>query len=347
MWTERGSTRSAYRSTGGSSASRRVSTGWPMRSPRSSATPVPVPPSSRPSSSTSRRCDGRMAGGNVDQALSVWAAHRRRAEALRERHAYAGEVLTCYLALLDAWEQGADLARTQRPQPQQVAQWATERVLPSVVAATEAAGPEKLARATRGVFDEGQLGLALVAWLAGEELAPVERYLARASLWPALVVLDEDAGLACVADASPRGTRHCPRCGGLPQLSYRLGGEDHLTSGPRSLMCARCAHSWSYSSSTCPSCGETTGSKRTVYTEQRGGPIVGPDTGNPDADAVQPMFAHLRIDACASCERYLIDVDLGRDTLAVPEVDELAALPLDLYATEHGLSKITPNLMGF
>ena len=31
----------------------------------------------------------------------------------------------------------------------------------------------------------------------------------------------------------------------------------------------------------------------------------------------------------------------------LPEVDEMVALPLDLYAAEHGLSKITPNLMGF
>jgi hypothetical protein len=31
----------------------------------------------------------------------------------------------------------------------------------------------------------------------------------------------------------------------------------------------------------------------------------------------------------------------------VPEVDELTALPLDLFASEQGLSKITPNLMGF
>jgi hypothetical protein len=31
----------------------------------------------------------------------------------------------------------------------------------------------------------------------------------------------------------------------------------------------------------------------------------------------------------------------------VPEVDELAALPLDLFAAERGLFKITPNLMGF
>jgi hypothetical protein len=31
----------------------------------------------------------------------------------------------------------------------------------------------------------------------------------------------------------------------------------------------------------------------------------------------------------------------------VAEVDELIALPLDLFAAEHGLTKITPNLMGF
>jgi len=31
----------------------------------------------------------------------------------------------------------------------------------------------------------------------------------------------------------------------------------------------------------------------------------------------------------------------------VPVVDELAAIPLDLYAREQGFSKITPNLMGF
>jgi len=58
-------------------------------------------------------------------------------------------------------------------------------------------------------------------------------------------------------------------------------------------------------------------------------------------------FPHLRIEACATCERYVIDVDLGRDREAVPDVDELAALPLDLFAADCGLTKITPNIMGF
>jgi FdhE protein len=67
-------------------------------------------------------------------------------------------------------------------------------------------------------------------------------------------------------------------------------------------------------------------------------------TGRWSAAASSP---HLRIEGCESCKRYLIDVDLGRDARATPEVDELAALPLDLFAAERGLTKVTPNLMGF
>jgi FdhE protein len=292
-----------------------------------------------------------MAAPGVDKALSPWATHRRRAAVLRERYPFAAEVLTFYLVLLDAWEDGWDVAREDRPEPRQLARWAVERVLPRVVKATEAAGPEPLAAAARDLVEAGRLEESLAAWLAGAELAPVERYLARASLWAPLVALEADAGAACADDPSPRGDRHCPRCGGPPQLSFRSRAEDRLVSGRRHLVCGRCGQSWSYSGSSCPSCGETSGSRRTVYAERRDGLAVGRDGDDREATDVAradaPTFPHLRIDACASCERYLIDVDLGRDTQAVPEVDELAALPLDLYAAEHGLSKITPNLMGF
>jgi formate dehydrogenase maturation protein FdhE len=43
----------------------------------------------------------------------------------------------------------------------------------------------------------------------------------------------------------------------------------------------------------------------------------------------------------------LLNVDLLADPAAVPLVDEMSALPLDLYAREKGFAKITPNLMGF
>jgi FdhE protein len=59
------------------------------------------------------------------------------------------------------------------------------------------------------------------------------------------------------------------------------------------------------------------------------------------------VFPHIRMEACESCRRYLLNVDLLADPAAVPIVDEMAALPLDLYAREKGFSKITPNLMGF
>jgi FdhE protein len=292
-----------------------------------------------------------MVAPDVDNGRSPWGAHRRRAEVLRERYPFAAELLTVQLALLDVWDYGWALARDERPEPRELAHWAVDAVLPSVVKATEAAAPESLAVAARGLVEAGRLEESLTGWLAGGELPPVERYLARASLRAPLEALAADADAACAADPSPRGDRRCPRCGGPPQLSFRGLSDDPLVSGRRSLACARCGQSWSYSASTCPSCGETSGSRRTVYAEPHDGPVVGRAGDQPDATEVTqvapPTFPHLRVDACATCARYLIDVDMGRDARAVPEVDELAALPLDLHAAEHALSKITPNLMGF
>ena len=280
-------------------------------------------------------------------ATSPWVASRRRAEALRDRHAFAAEVLTLYLALLDVWEEAWDAARTGGgPGGQGLAGWAAERVLPRVVDTTVRYGPERLGKALAEATVTGAAGEELLAaWLAGAELAPLERYLARAALRGPLEGVD--AGAACARDPARRGGRRCPACGGPPQLSFRTDAGDQLVSGRRRLLCARCGQSWSYSGSTCASCGETAGRKRTIYSERRTGPQVGHGRHGADADATAMTFPHLRIEGCESCRHYLIDVDLGRDPRAVPEVDELAALPLDLYAAERGISKITPNLMGF
>jgi FdhE protein len=270
-----------------------------------------------------------MTGSRVE--ASPWAVGRRRAENLRERHDFAAEVLTLYLALLEVWEEGWAAARAE--EPESLPGWAARRVLPKVVAATAESGPKPLVESLPAEFHGAEELLA--AWLAGEELVPVERYLARATLRGPLEAVD--AGAACAHDPSPRGDRRCPRCGGPPQLSFRSDTGDSLVSGQRKLQCARCGESWSFSSSSCAYCGD---GRRTVYTEQRDGPTVG------RGESGGLMFPHVRVEACASCQRYLIDVDLGRDPLAVPEVDELAALPLDLYAAEQGFSKITPNVMG-
>ena len=263
---------------------------------------------------------------------SPWAAHRPRGEALRERHPFAGELLTLYLALLEVWEEAWRAARADPPDA--LAPWAAEHVLPAVVRCTVRFGPQPLSAA---VGELGAVEPLLAGWLAGAELAPVERYLARAVLRGPIEAVDPAA--ACAGDPAPRGGRHCPLCGGRPQLSYRTDAADALVTGRRFLTCVRCARSWPYTGNACASCGETAGARRTVFAERPGAPVVGRRSAG--------LLPHLRVEGCESCSRYLIDVDLGVDGRAVPEVDELTALPLDLYAGERGLEKIAPNLMGF
>jgi len=240
-----------------------------------------------------------------------WVAHRRRAGVLRTRHGFAAEVMRLYVAVAGVWAYTWERARTERPTD--LAGWAHERVLPEILAVTVESGPAALAQMV------ADTDVDLGEWLRGQDLPPVERYLARASLTPVV------AALGWPAESSG----HCPHCGGLPQLSSRSAASDPLVSEPRRLLCSRCAQTWNHSRSSCPYCGETEGAKRTVYAEENG-----------------DRFPHLSLEACHSCDRYLIEVDLRRDRDAVPDVDELAALPLVIYAAENGLTKITPNIMG-
>lgn len=263
---------------------------------------------------------------------SVKTARRLRAEALLARHPFAAELLTLYLALLDVW----DGVRDSPADTDELPSWTAARVVPGVVEATVAAGPPALRDAVRS---RTRIEDALAGWLASAPLDPVDRYLARASLTPVLEALGERAGDACVPGV---GGELCPRCGGPPQLSCVASSGESLVSGPRSLLCGRCGASWTCSRSVCPACGEHQDAQLSVHAEHWHGPVSGRRDGNG-----QPVFPHLRIASCATCRRYLIEVDMARDPRAVPEVDELTALPLDLYATDQGLTKVTPNLMGF
>lgn len=256
---------------------------------------------------------------------SPWPQRRRRAAQLRERYPFAAEVLTLYLALADVLEPAHADALARPPAPDAVAGRA-RALLPSVVEATVAAGPPKLVDAVVARFHSADLDDLAGRWLRGVEQSLVDRYLARACCGPLLEAMDAQA-LAALRGEAADG-RHCPRCGGPPQLSFfALSGED-LVTGPRHLVCARCGGDWVHPRMVCAGCGEATSSRLPVYSEEE-------------------QLPHVRIDACETCRRYLLAVDLRRDAAAVPVVDELAALPLDLYAKERGLSKVVPNLMGF
>lgn len=256
-------------------------------------------------------------------AVEAWARRRRRAHALLERHRFAVELLGLYGALLDVQERAFLRALDARPDPAYLAPYVAEHVVADVADATVAAGPPSLAAAVPPRLREGDPTEFVARWLAGEPQDPVDQYLARAAAGPVLEALGPAAGEACRPAAAEN---RCPRCGGLPQVSYLAESGEALVSSPRRLLCCRCGESWVFQRMTCAGCGEEASAKLPIFA---------------DAD----RLPHLRADACETCRRYLITVDLRRDPEAVPLVDELVALPIDLYAQERGFAKITPNVM--
>ena len=92
------------------------------------------------------------------------------------------------------------------------------------------------------------------------------------------------------------------------------------------LACGICSAEWSYPRGRCPSCGETAPDKITYYSAEE--------------------YPHIVVQACESCRRYFHAVNLESDPQAIAEVDELAALPLDVWAREQGFTKLMPNLAG-
>jgi FdhE protein len=118
----------------------------------------------------------------------------------------------------------------------------------------------------------------------------------------------------------PRGSgRGCPRCGHPPQAGcLRPQGDGTALS----LVCSLCFHEWPTPRDRCGECG---------------GEIAYHET---------EALPHIRVRACESCRRYLHVVRLDVEPEAIPEVDEIAALSLDVWMRERGYEKIVPNLVG-
>jgi FdhE protein len=61
---------------------------------------------------------------------------------------------------------------------------------------------------------------------------------------------------------------------------------------------------------------------------------------------VAEQFPHVRVEACDTCKFFMRTIDLTKDGHAVPVVDDLAAIPLTLWAHEHGYRRLQANLLG-
>jgi formate dehydrogenase maturation protein FdhE len=254
--------------------------------------------------------------------IVTYERRRERARELAARWPHAAEVLGLYAALLDVQERAGTAAGSAGPSFEELPRWVAEAVAPAVVHVTAAVGPDRLASALEGLLYAGDLQSCVADWLTGHELPPAERYLARASCAPVLEALP---GLMPRPDAAD--SLHCPGCGALPQVSVFTEGGEALVTGQRVLECSRCASRWSFPRMVCAGCGEADTEQLPIYADHE-------------------TFPHLRADGCSTCGQYLITVDTGKDVRAVAAVDELAAIPLDLYVRDLGLRKVTANLIG-
>lgn len=116
---------------------------------------------------------------------------------------------------------------------------------------------------------------------------------------------------------------NCPLCAAKPIVGVLRPEGD---GAKKSLICMLCAHEWTFRRLYCPSCGEEREPRMAFYSA--------------------PEIPHVRVDVCDTCHTYLKSVDLTKTGLAVPIIDELATLPLDLWARENGYTKLQINILG-
>jgi FdhE protein len=246
-----------------------------------------------------------------------------RARLLAERHPDAADLLRFYAGLA---EQQAALIDTPAGLMEEA------RVLAAVPALLEwlaRAAPAALAgeaRQLRGLDDRAWhrwLEAAFVDRLA--DLSPHDA----AALFVVETLVQASAERAApssapegVVTASDRDARRCPVCGRDPVVGV-LREEGH--GARRGLVCARCHTEWTIERVVCVACGEREFDKLPVFTAEQ--------------------FPHIRVEACERCRCYLKTVDLTKDGLAIPVVDDLASPSLDLWARDQGYVRIRSNLL--
>lgn len=280
---------------------------------------------------------------------SVWDRRIQRAELLSQRLPFAREALEFYARLAAFQARLQDSLRgialappsggqgrpLQRVSPLQH----RELLRPHFQAFLELVGqlgPQELAAAAgslRGVSPDRWEALWDAYW-RDEPLAPWEAdhgsavaFFPKAFLQPYASLLAAglrgNGGDEPLCGAGVETSGRCPLCGGRPQVSV-LREEGY--GAARSLLCSRCETEWRYRRVRCVACGEEDSGQLLSFHA--------------------PEWPHVRVSACRSCAYYLKEVDLTRDGFAVPVVDEMATLPLDLVAAEEGYQKVEPNLVG-
>jgi formate dehydrogenase accessory protein FdhE len=268
---------------------------------------------------------------NQIMTASPWQRRIKRAEHLAKQYSFAAEILGFYAKIarfqedfyhrLEAAANRISTSAEQNFGPQE---------LPEIIASfgpflsvVEKLGPARLAALARDLqpsSPESWSELLDASWSTNESSSdePPEAFLGRAFLQPYAEFVR--SRLAMKSDGYTHSL--CPFCNRKPGLGVLRQQGD---GARRSLMCSFCLTEWEFQRIVCPACGEENNEKLPVYTASD--------------------FDYIRVECCDTCHAYLKTVDLTKNGLAEPIVDEMAAAPLDLWAQEHGYSKLQRNLM--
>ena len=191
--------------------------------------------------------------------------------------------------------------------------------LPGVAPATLAEAIPTLA--SHSVDDWRQRVEMYVAGLPDSVDAGCVGFVVEAALQPFADVHAARASAHRSADELGVSVR-CPFCGDWPAVAaLREAGH----GARRSFVCGLCLTEWPAPRLGCAACGETTFDRLPVFRTDD--------------------IASARIDACDGCGAYMKTIDLTRDGHAIPVVDDLANVMLDLWARDRGYHRLRPNLL--
>ena len=270
-------------------------------------------------------CDARKPH-NRPVTITPWQRRIRRAEHLAGQHSFAAEILGFYIPVarfqeglyqrLERALKGTSFSLPDSDVTELVASF------PSFLSLVKEKAPARLAQVALDLRNSDPISwtdLFSQCWTHTGSPTDPQEFLLLAFLQPCAEFVRSRAPLQLEGYTYSL----CPFCNRKPALGILRQQGD---GGRRSLLCGFCLTEWEFRRVICPGCGQEDHAKLPVYTAEE--------------------FPHIRVECCDVCQTYTKSVDLTKNGLADPLVDELASIPLNLWAQEHGYAKLHPNLLG-
>jgi FdhE protein len=257
-------------------------------------------------------------------ANTAWQQRIRRAEKLAAKHPFAAEILGFYIQVA-RFQEGL-YQRLEHASPNSATHELDSAELvasfPAFLSLVEEHGPARLAHVAhdlRSSAPDSWTDLFTECWTHIDAPSDPKEFLVLAFFQPHAELARSRASLQLEGYTSLL----CPFCNRKPALGVLRQQGD---GGRRSLVCGVCLTEWEFRRLICPGCGQEDHAKLPVYTAAE--------------------LPYIRVECCDNCKTYIKCIDLTKNGLAEPLVDELASVPLNLWAQEHGYAKLHPNLLG-